>query len=40
MPDHIFVFDNFYTDPYAIRQFALEQDFTLTSPTSWKYNTE
>ena len=36
----IYIFDDFYADPYSVREFALHCDYTLTAPTKWKYNTE
>ena len=36
----IYIFDDFYADPYSVREFALHCDYTLTAPTKWKHNTE
>lgn len=36
----IYIFDDFYADPYSVREFALNCDYTLTAPTKWKHNNE
>lgn len=36
----IYIFDNFYTDPYKVREFALNCEYTLSAPSNWKYNND
>lgn len=41
MNQNIFIFDDFYEDPYKIRKFALNEcTFDFTAPKSWEYNSE
>jgi hypothetical protein len=36
----IYIFDNFYSDPYSVREFALNCNYDLTAPVAWAHNTE
>ncbi len=36
----ILVFDDFYEDPYKVREFASSLNYDLSAPTSWNLNSE